>query len=76
MQVFPMISPALTGGFFTTCMTWETLMCLDSFIDLSIDFRYVCVYAFIHSFLESGSHSVIQQIFIEFLPCVKCYTRS
>lgn len=56
MQVFPLISPALTGGCFTTSMIWEALICLDSFICLSIDFRYVCVYvcisAFIHSFIS------------------------
>ena len=60
MQVFPVISPALTGGFFTTCMTWEALMCLDSFIDLSVDFRYVCVYVFIHSFIHFLSQAAIQ----------------
>ena len=56
MQVFPLIFPGLTGGFFTTSMIWEALMCLDSFTYLSIDFRYVCVYvciyAFIHSFIS------------------------
>ena len=56
MQVFSLISLALTGGFFTPSMIWEALMCLDSFIYLSVDFRYVCVYvciyACIHSFIS------------------------
>ena len=53
---------------------------IPSLIYLLILGMYVCMYvfmhSFIHSFLKSGSHSVIQQIFLEYLPCVKCYTRS
>ena len=47
MEAVSLMSPALTGGFFTTSTTWEACICIYIYIYLSI-----YTYTYIHTFLK------------------------